>query len=680
MKRKIVYLQDDSYSCGSACIQSVISYYGGYVPLETVQDDTNTTATGTNAYEIVETLKKYGFNSHGEKIALADIHPIDLPVIAHVVRDGLEHFLVIYEIGEDYVLTMDPEFGEKRYRKDCFEKMYDEKAIFLFPDGEIPKYAPSHHIIKTLMDIVSSHKLLFATILVLCLLSTMLCVLTSFHFKLLSAVDDPLGLTLVFVMTQIVVSITLAVKSWLTDKLIERIDGELTSHITSHIFSLPLRFLSRKKTGEIVRKIEDATFIKDLSMRIVITNSLDVLLLIIAGLAMCTISKNMTFIYMLLAIISVPISIVLDRKTYRKNKANIRDYEEYTGTLIEYAAGIESIKNLNREEYAIAKLDTAFTKYAHNRRKLADYVNFSSEFKSFIFSAGQLILNFAAFLHLGNDFTFYDLVTMQSLFGLVTSSLQSLESTYYHLSKGKAITRSISEFLDIEHETHTNMKISRRFDNLKIEDLSYSYDRIHENLSHFDMTIHRGDKILVSGPSGIGKSTLVKCLCGRLQNYDGYISINGLDIASIEPSSLRRHILYIGQEETLFSGTIRENITAGRNSSELLDRVLDVANLRNMLATKPGNVDAIIQEGASNLSGGERARVILARALYERPSVLIIDETLSSISEEMEDEILKNILRDENLTVIYITHRQKEHLFERIIKFRKDGKYEIRNK
>ena len=84
-----------------------------------------------------------------------------------------------------------------------------------------------------------------------------------------------------------------------------------------------------------------------------------------------------------------------------------------------------------------------------------------------------------------------------------------------------------------------------------------------------------------------------------------------------------------------------------------------------------------VLEGASNLSGGERARLILARALYKKPKILIIDETLSSVNEDMEETILKNLLSIENMSLIYITHRNKEKMFKTIINFRKDGTYEI---
>ena len=100
--------------------------------------------------------------------------------------------------------------------------------------------------------------------------------------------------------------------------------------------------------------------------------------------------------------------------------------------------------------------------------------------------------------------------------------------------------------------------------------------------------------------------------------------------------------------------------------------------MEEVIKSHQSGIDTAILEGATNFSGGEKARIYLARALYKKPSILIIDETLSAIGEELEDKIIRKLLDNKDLTLIYITHRNKEKLFKNQIIFRKDGLYEIK--
>lgn len=679
MKRKVVYVQEDASSCGSICIQSVVSYYGGYVPLETVIDDTSTTMDGTNAYEIIRTLRKYGFTSYGRKVGLDKIEFHELPVIAHVVRNGLEHFLVIYEIQKDKIVTMDPEYGEKVYKRTDFEMMFDEKIIFLFPEGEIPKYEPSKTLLNCILKLAYANRKTLTIILAICLLSLVLSLLSSYHLKFLSIYNKPIELTLLFLGVRLMIFMSLLIKEHLIEFLMGKLDDEITSTVTDHIFHLPMRFLNRKKVGEIIRKVDDATFIKDLIMRLTVVCSIDILMLFLSGSMIIYLSKELSLIYFTTAIISAVTSWILTGKNYKKNREVIGAYDDYMGTLVEYTKGLESIKNLSGEAVATEELKRKMENYISQNRHLTNRISDLYETKSYILDTGVILANLVGFMTLSENFSFYDLITVSSLFGLFAASLQSLLDTQINFIKGKSLYRTISEFLDIEEEPQTGIELNLPFDKLEIRNFSYSYDNVHQNIRNLSFDIYRGDKILIEGPSGIGKSTLVKCLCGYLDNYEGHIRINGKDIRRLKTASLKKNIIYIGQEEMLFSGTIEKNIVGREADENRLKEVIDCALLKEIIDGRIEGINSTILEGASNISGGERSRIILARALYKKPSILIIDETLASVSEPMEDEILKRLLAIDNLTVLYITHRNKRHLFKKIIKFKEDNEYEFRN-
>lgn len=243
--------------------------------------------------------------------------------------------------------------------------------------------------------------------------------------------------------------------------------------------------------------------------------------------------------------------------------------------------------------------------------------------------------------------------------------------TLSNILKGKILFRSLGEFLDIPKEREKD-NLMDDFIDLKVDNLTFSHNPFSNIIENYSCNFQKGCKYLLKGPSGSGKSTFVKCLSGMYDNYKGQICLNGIDINELSIASLRKYCIYVGQEERLFTGTIWENVTNGIDDKDYFDKVVKITELDKVIKNRPLKENTALLEGATNLSGGEKARLILARALYRRPSILIIDEVLSSVSEDMEKRIVERLLKEDGLTLIYITHRNKERLFKNIITFGKE--------
>jgi ABC-type bacteriocin/lantibiotic exporter with double-glycine peptidase domain len=204
------------------------------------------------------------------------------------------------------------------------------------------------------------------------------------------------------------------------------------------------------------------------------------------------------------------------------------------------------------------------------------------------------------------------------------------------------------------------------FKYIKIKNLNYTYNYYNKVLSNINLTINKGDKLLLIGNSGSGKSTLVKCISNILDDYEGKIQINDLNLKNINNKTVKDNIVYISQNEKLFVDTIKNNIDIERTNNNI-SKIYKLCMLDKFIEEKPLKDDTLILEDETNISKGEKARIILARALIKKPKVLIIDETLSSISINYEDQIIKNLLAIKDLTLIYITHRNKNYLFKKVI-------------
>jgi len=172
--------------------------------------------------------------------------------------------------------------------------------------------------------------------------------------------------------------------------------------------------------------------------------------------------------------------------------------------------------------------------------------------------------------------------------------------------------------------------------------------------------VEKGELAVILGSSGAGKTTILNLVIGFIRTTSGRILIDGHDMNSINLKSFRRHIAVVPQTSILFTGTIRDNITYGRDdiSDEELNRVIDAANLREFVDSLPEGLDFKITEHGSNLSGGQRQRISIARAFVRNPKILILDEAtsaLDSISEKQIQGAVNNLVKDR--TTLIVAHR-----------------------
>lgn len=680
MKNKDIFIQESSSSCGACAVASIVSHYGGYVPLEVILEDTNTDLNGTSALYLKEALKKYGFKVQGLSLDVEDLKKYPLPAISHVTKEGYEHFIVIYSIKDDKVSVMDPAEGQSTYSVEYLRSISTDAFLIAVPEGEIPKYGQSHSLLNLLNPLLKELKTLSFRVLAISLALLLFNLLISFHLKILGVTTHFVAISTIFIFIELISSF-LEFWKYKTLGIIEKtVEEKSLKEFTKHVFHLPIKVLKNRRLGEITHKIEDMTFIKNVVLKIAVDLPIDILGFIASLLCMTWISKEISLVYLGIIIAYSMISLLSKKRIYKNEKALAKSEENYKGTLVEYLSGIESIKNLNEEEQFLDMIYDSLKKYTEERLKVfKDHVKIDL-LKSKVFKIGSLIANLVGYMALNETFTFLDLLTISGIFQIFYSYSSNILSILEELAKFKALLRNISEFYDLKTDLMTDCHELGPLHRLDIDNLSYSYNNLDYKIKNFSYNFKLGENYLIKGPSGIGKSTIVKCLSGFDLSFDGDITINGLSIKNLSNKYIKENIIYIGQEETLFTMSIFDNIALKDKDKSLFDRIAKITFLDEIISSKRSKENTALLENASNLSGGERARIILARALYHKPKILIIDETLSSIGESQENEIIKNLLSLKNISIIYITHRNKDNLFKNIIELRKEGRYEITRK
>lgn len=675
LKKKEVFIQETISMCGACSIASIISHYGGYVPLETIVEDTFTDKNGTNAYEIVQALNKYGFISYGMKTKLSKINTF--PVIAHISKNGLEHFLVIYNIDQNKVLTMDPECGKKIYQIQEFENYFTNNVIVCHPTDNIIYCEKNNEFKNQIKNGIVKHKFVVILFIVSSAILIFLNIFYSFYLKLAHLNNNLIQITMFFIIILNFKTIISYYINYLQIKLITSIDELLNNQFLNHIFNLRIMTLYNKRSGDIIKKIQDMNIVKEYILNILLFFIPNFILCLLGIIILILFNLKMGIVFLIFSIIYATTSILISKKLYRHNLDNNQFHLNYMNILTENINGITTIKSLNAVNYFKNKINKVYKEYLADTCSLSKNINKINNVKWLIKDCSILIINFIGICtSKTNVNVIIDLFTFNSLFNIIYDALENTLAIYPNYLRFKAVFRGVREFLDIRKEKDGEMLLEG-FKELKIENLAYSYDHYQNTLKNFNLKIFRGEKILVTGPSGIGKSTLAKCICGICDTYNGSIQYNGKEIKKIPTSELRKNILYIGQDEYVFATSIKENIVLDKTDS--FEEIITICKIDEIINKKSQKEKQLVLEGASNLSKGEKARIVLGRTLYLNPDILIIDETLSNLSETMENEILENLLQKEELTLIYITHRNKKHYFKKEIKFREDGKYEIRD-
>ena len=398
---------------------------------------------------------------------------------------------------------------------------------------------------------------------------------------------------------------------------------------------------------------------------------------------MTRISSKLSFITLIITIIYVLIILIYNNIITPKIKSMKEKEAIVNNHLIESLTSINTVKGMQIEENLGDKLSIKFEDYQDITFNLYHHYYLESMMRELIYGIGLLVIIYVGVLEvINNKLTLGKLLVFNSLLNFYFNPIVNICSLQILIKEASVSLLRIKELLNIEEENlGLDAKVTgvHLLGNIKINNLSYSYNGINEILKCPSLEIKAGSKVLLYGISGGGKSTLMKLITRYLDNYDGDILIDDKKTYNYNLKDLRRKITYISQDEVLFTDTIYNNIMLGVNAT--YDDYLDIIKLTSVDKILDGSLlkdDMLLENDGGNLSGGERQRVILSRALLKKSDIYILDESLSALDIKAEREILLKVfsyLHDK--TVIVISHRfNNRDLYQNFIKVEKGIVYE----
>jgi len=689
-----VVLQDGIKDCGICCLLSVIRYYGGDISKEYLREITCTTKNGVSAAKIVEAAEKIGFEADGVRGNLEKIEKDDLPCIAHIiVNKSYKHFVVIYEVNSSKkrVTIMDPARGKVVLSFSEFNLLTSFYYIFLKPKKKIPKLLSRKVIRKSIWEFLKKEKAFIISISLLTIFSFLFQIVSAFHFKYLLEysvkyeVVTPIFIVSVFLLcVYLFRGITDLVKSYLLAKVVCLLDSKIMSKVFRQILLLPYIYYKNRTTGEVISRLRDLNVIKSFLARVYSFIITDFIGTIVFGSLLFCIHKKLSFLICVILSVFFVFQIFYVRKK-RKVEEKIKLSEDKTNSyLVDSLSNVDTVKNNHLEKRIYDKFMIQYHKLLENYYQLISLESCDHFLETFVHdSLLTIILGFGSFFVVTNKIAIGELIVFQTVFHYFLNSFENLLVLYSDYSSFKISVERINELFTISDEKFNGSYyyvLSKLNGDIIFSNLTYSCN--HKELFHnLNLTMKSGEKIFFVGPSGNGKSTLMKMLLRYIEVPFGSIQIGNMDINHYHLEVLRQEITYVGSFEFLFSDTLYNNIAFHRDIAiEEFNKVIKIAKVDEIVKDNNLGYKMLVEENGFNFSNGEKQRIILARALLRKSSIYIFDEAFSQIDIRREGKIINDILDYlKEKTVIVISHRYtQQKLFDRVLKLQNGGIHEIK--
>jgi len=472
--------------------------------------------------------------------------------------------------------------------------------------------------------------------------------------------------------------------NWVRIHFINRLEAnaifDMKHKYFSHIISLDYSFHTTHKTGSLISRLSrSAGAIERLSDTIIFDLSPLTLQWLIAIISFIYLDARSAIILTITMIVFITFSIIMQKKSEPSNiLANeTEDFEK--GNMADFFTNIDSIRYFGKEDYVRSKYKKLTTKTRQNALSNWDFWRFTTAGQSLILGIGTFFLLFFSIKSFINGE-----VSIGTLAFIYTTYLGIMGPLFGFVHGIRNVSRSMADFQELFEYGKVQKEVKDLPDSkvLKIEHGDINFENITFKygkrgiFKNFDLKIPRHKKFALVGHSGSGKSTLVKLLYRLYDLERGEVLIDGKDIKDFKQDSLRSEMAIVPQECVLFDDTIYNNIAFSKEDAthEEVMNAIKFAQLDKIIKSFPLKEKTIVGERGVKLSGGEKQRVSIARAILADKKILILDEATSSLDSETEHEIQLDLQRlMEGRTSIIIAHRLSTIMHADEIIVLKDG-------
>ncbi len=662
--------QMEATECGAASLSMVFSYFGKHLPLELMRIETGVSRDGCNAGNIMRAAKKFGFECHGYRKETEALKSIETPCIIHW---NYNHFVVFEGFKGNNAFINDPAVGRRKLSYEELNDCFTGIVLTFRPAAGFSKEKKKNTLSKFIKERISGQ---YGVMLKLFFLGFLL-IFPGLLLPVFSQVfvDDVLvaGNNDWFTKLILFMCITILLQGCLTfyrNNILCRLQKKMVllsaRDFLSNLFRLPISFFEQRYVG-------------DLSGRV--ANNADISIFLAGELAETVLNIIVVVFYIVLLLIYSPVLTVIAVSTVIINVIIVKitsgmisdnsirlqqDAGKLAGVVCAGLSITDTLKASGAEnEYVSRILGYNAKTIAVEQRlnRVQQLINAIPEaLKMF---ADIMILLVGGMFVINGKMTIGMLVAFSALFGSFSDPVGKLVGFVKSIQTAKADIGRVEDIMKYGTDSKfvTDFKkadLKNKLEgSVELQNISFGYSRLKPPIiSDFSFKISCGSSIAFVGASGCGKSTVSKIISGLYEPWVGQLLFDGIPAKEIPNAVLNASISTVSQNITFFSGSIRDNLTMWNSNiseSDMIAAAKD-ACIHDIISQKPGAYDYQLSEGATNMSGGQRQRLEIARALVTNPTVLIMDEATSALDPITEKKIMNNIKR-RGCTCVIVAHR-----------------------
>ena len=700
-KRVPVVLQSEAAECGLACMTMIAQYYSDKRDLNALRQSVSVSLRGTTLKDVMRIASDLGFQTRAIKIEMEHLAQLSCPAILHW---NMNHFVVLTKVKGKTLTIHDPALGERKLTYSEASKYITGIALEVTPsDTFSPKKSAPRLGLSQFFTRTTGFKRNLLTLFALSIVLQLFALASPYYMQ--TVVDDVLiynndallkALAIGFALLLIIETFTSGIRKFVILSVSSRLQLQMSASVFKHLLSLPLDYFDKRHIGDVVSRFGSLASIREFLTTGLVTALLDGLMAVITLAVMILYSPKLTLVVVaiMLAYLAVRFGLLPFIKRLTTERIALAALEQ--SHFMESVRAILPIRVYSQEvqrhgqwqNKLVATLNKDITLGKINiGSALTNQLLFGAENLVVVYIGASLVMEGTLSIGMLLAFMAYKARFVSALDGVVNKLIElSMLGVHFNRLSDILLTPSQQKPLSLKTKDDTFEKQNVHFSNadvpnsstsnslapnvltpdgastpslldaktrpiaLKATALSYRYSEtnawVFKNLM---FSVHSGEIVAITGDSGCGKSTMLKCLMGLYPVSEGNIE---------HPSSTNPVIASVLQEDTCLSGTIAQNICCFEEAPDLkkMVYVAQLACIHEDIMQMPMQYHSLVGDMGSSLSGGQKQRLLLARALYQEPDILFLDEASSHLDMENEAQI-NHHLKSLNMTRIIVAHR-----------------------
>lgn len=662
-------MQTEATECALACMAMIARYHGHEVDLPGLRRRFSTSLKGMNLARLIEIARALGFEARPLRTDLEYLSHAQQPCIAHW---DMNHFVVLDRVTRKGAEIYDPAKGCHCIPLAQVGKHFTGVLLELTPSADFTPVKDTQRVsLRALTGRISGLGRALTQILGLALAIEILALVMPFQIQwvvdqVLVSEDTNLLIIITFgflIAIGLQTGLTIA-RAWVLSWLGATLEAQWITNLFSHLMKLPLEYFEKRHMGDVVSRFSSVQSIQNTLTSSFAEAVLDGLMGSLTLIILSLYSLPLTGC----VLASLAVYMFMRWAFYRRLWMITEEQLIYTAKqqteMMESVRGVQTIKLASKQSDRVARLANATQESAKRTMQRQRITLAFSSINHSLFGVQRIILiALGAYLALRGKFSAGMLIAFVTYADQIGAKFGGLIDKVVEFRMLRLHAERIADIAFAEPERNSIGVYSgpKPESRIEIRNLSFRYaDGEPWVLRHLDLIVQAGESVAITGPSGCGKSTLAKILLGLLEPVEGSVLIGGVDIRRYGLDNYRRKIGAVMQNDALFAGSIADNISFFDDSATLesiMEAAIDAEIHREIIAM-PMAYESMVGDMGSVLSGGQKQRLLLARALFRKPDLLILDEATSHLDVDNERAINRSINRM-NVTRVIIAHRKE---------------------